>query len=74
MKRQQWTVTRRHASHSTAERRWDQAYQLLLAMPTVAGLGTLDADAPNGTMKEDCHARSRLRPGLDRAPGSGSND
>ena len=30
MERQQWTVTRRHASHSAAERRWDQACQLLL--------------------------------------------
>jgi hypothetical protein len=74
MRRQQWTVTRRHASHSAAERRWDQAYQLLLAMPTGAGLGTLDADAPTGTMEEDRHARSRLRPGLDCAPGSGPND
>jgi hypothetical protein len=74
MKRQQWTVTRRHACHSAVERRWDQAYQLLLAMPTMAGPGTFDADAPASTMEEDRHARSHLCPGLDRAPGSGSNN
>jgi hypothetical protein len=74
MMRQQWTVTRRQVSHPAAERRWDQAYQLLLAMPTVVGPGIFNADAPTNAMQEDCHARSNLRPGLDRAPGSGPND
>ena len=74
MKRQQWTVTRRQVSHPAAERRWDQAYQLLLAVLTPAGPGLLDVDAPTGTMEEDRHARSRLHPGFDCAPGSGPNN
>jgi hypothetical protein len=74
MKRQQWTVVRRQVSHPAAERRWDRAYQLLLATPAAAAPGVPAADTPTGAAEESRHARSRLRPGIDAAPGPGPND
>ncbi len=74
MKRQQWIVTRCQVSHPAAERRWDQAYQLLLSAPAAAGPGVPEANTPTGTPEEDRHACSRLRPGINHASGSGPND
>ena len=72
MKRQQWTVTRCQVSHPAAERRWDQALQLLLATPAVAA--DMAVVVPlTGTAEENRDAHSRLCPGIDAAPGPGAN-
>jgi hypothetical protein len=72
MKRQQWTVTRCQVGHPAAERRWDQAFQLLLATPAVAADVAVVVPL-TGTAEENRHARSRLCPGIDPAPGPGAN-
>ena len=72
MKRQQWTVAWRQVGHSAAQRRWDQAFQLLLATPAVAA-DVAAAVPPTGGLEENRHARSRLRPGIDSAPSPGAN-
>lgn len=72
MKQQQWTVVRRQVGHSTAERRWDQAFQLLLATPAVA-TDVAAVVPPTGGQEESRHARSHLRPGIDPAPSSGAD-
>ena len=69
MKRQYWTVVRRLANHDAAERRWDQAYLLLLSVPAVD-----PAVLPTGILERNRHARSPLRPGVDEAPSPGAND
>ncbi len=73
MKRQQWTVTRRQVGHSAAQRRWDQAFQLLMATPAVAA-DVAVVVPPTGGLEESRHARSRLRSGVNRAPSSGPNN
>ena len=73
MKRQPWTGSRRVVSHPTAQRRWDRAYQLLLQLGTGPGPVILDC-APQGLAEESRHADSRLRSGLDPAPGSVPDD
>ena len=72
MKRQQWTVTRRHVGHWAAQRRWDQAFQLLLATLAMAPDVAVTVPPRRG-LEESRHARSRLRSGIDRAPGPGAN-
>ncbi len=73
MRRQHWTLARRQVSHPAAERRWDQAYQQLLALlppdPGVSG-----ADSLTGTREGSRHARSHLCPGIDPAPSRGADD
>ena len=73
MKRQHWTVVRCQVSHPAAERRWDQAYQQLLALLLLSP-GIPGADPPTGTPEESHHARSHLRPGIDPAPSGGADD
>ena len=72
MKGQRWTVVRSRVSHPAAERRWDRAYQLLLAVPA-ADPGVPEADTPTGAPEESRHAGSHLRPGIDAAPSPGTN-
>src|SRR3712207_4798459 len=73
MKRQQWMVRRRPVGHPTAQRRWDRAYQLLLqATVAPASLSALPA-TPQVAAEESRHAGSRLRPGLEPAPGPGAD-
>jgi hypothetical protein len=72
MKRQHWTVTRRHVGHRAAQRRWDQAFQLLLATPAMVPDVAVTVP-PGGGLKESRHARSRLRSGIDHVPGPGAN-
>jgi hypothetical protein len=71
MKGQHWTVVQRQLGHPAAERRWDRAYQLLLSTPAAAP-GALEPDTPTGAPEESRHASSRLRPGIDPAPGRGA--
>jgi len=73
MKRQHWTLARRQVSHPAAERRWDQAYQQLLALLPL-GPGVPGADPLTGTPEESRHARSHLCPGIDPAPSRGADD
>jgi hypothetical protein len=70
MKRQQWIVRRQPVGRPAAQRRWDRAYQLLLQAP--AGLPALPA-TPQEAAEEGRHARSRLCPRLEPAPGSGAD-
>jgi hypothetical protein len=72
MKGQHWTVARSLVSHPAAERRWDRAYRLLLSVPAAAPGGP-EVDTPAGAPEESRHAGSHLRPGLDPAPGPGTN-
>ena len=73
MKRQQWVVRRQPVGRPAAQRRWDRAYQLLLQAPAApAALPALPA-APRDATEEGRHARSRLCPGLEPAPGPGAD-
>ena len=73
MKRQQWVVRRQAVGHSTAQRRWDRAYQLLLQarVPPVS-LSALPA-APRDAAEESHHAGSCVCPGFEPAPGAGAD-
>jgi len=73
MKRQPWTVSRQMVGHPAAQRRWDRAYQLLLQIAAGPDPASLDR-VPQGLAEESHHADSRLRPGLDPAPGSVPDD
>ena len=73
MKRQQWMVRRQPVGHPAAQQRWDRAYQLLLqAIAAPPGMPPLPA-APWDAAEESHHAGSRLRPGLEPAPGPGAD-
>jgi hypothetical protein len=73
MKRQQWMVRRQPVGRPAAQRRWDRAYQLLLQAPAApAGLPALPA-TPQEAAEEGRHARSRVCPGFEPAPGSGAD-
>jgi hypothetical protein len=71
MKGQHWTVARSQLGHPAAERRWDRAYRLLLAVPAAAP-DVSEADTPAGAPEESRHAGSHLRPGIDPAPSRGT--
>ena len=73
MKRQRWMVRRQLVGHAAAQQRWDRAFQLLLqATDATAGEPTLLA-APWDATEESRHASSRLRSGLNPAPGPGAD-
>ena len=73
MMRQHWTLMRRQVSHPAAERRWDEAYQQLLAVLN-PGPGVPGTNPPTATPEGGRHARSHLRPSIDPAPNGDADD
>ena len=69
MKRQ-WQVHRRGARRPDAQGRWDRAYQSILRW----SLEAKRASDPSANGKEEYHAGSGLRPGLDLQAGQASDD
>ncbi len=57
----QWQVRRRTAQSLDAQGRWDRAYQSILRW----SLEAKEASDPSVNGKEEYHAGSNLRPGLD---------
>ena len=69
MRRQRiWQVRRVSVPMATGQQRWDRAYQLLLQWAATSPSPTL-AQEPTLILPEVSHARSDLRPRLDRPPG-----
>ena len=66
----QWQVRRRTAQCLDAQGRWDRAYQCLLRWSLEADR----ASAPSKDGKEEYHAGSDLRPGLDLQAGQAPDD
>ena len=58
-----WTVCRKYSPRPDGERRWDQAYQLLVRQARQGGLALI--------AEEDADASGGVCPGLDHPPGPG---
>jgi hypothetical protein len=69
MKRQ-WQVRRGAVRSPDAQRRWDRAYQGVLRWT----LEAQQASGPSENGKEEYHAGSGLRPGLDLQAGQAPDD
>ena len=69
MKRQ-WQVRRRIVRRPDAQGRWDRAYQCVLRWTSEAE----PASGPSANGKEEYHAGSGLRPGLDLQAGQAPDD
>jgi hypothetical protein len=69
MKRQ-WQVRRGAVRRPDAQRRWDRAYQCVLRWT----LEARQASGPSENGKEEYHAGSGLRPGLDLQAGQAPDD
>jgi hypothetical protein len=68
MKRQ-WRVRRETVKRTDARQRWDRAYQSILQW----NLQTEPTSAPSANGKEDYHAGSGIRPGLDPRTGQAAD-
>jgi hypothetical protein len=68
MKRRQWTVQRTIRETADAQKRWDQAYLLVVEMARSVEQEEIRPEI------EVNHASSDLRPGVDPAASPGSND
>jgi hypothetical protein len=62
-----WQVRRTGVPMATGQQRWDRAYQLLLQWAVTNS--PAPAEKPALILPEVSHARSDLRPRLDRPPG-----
>jgi len=62
-----WQVRRTGVPTATGQQRWDRAYQLLLQW--TATTPPVPEQRPALILPEVSHARSDLRPRLDRPPG-----
>ena len=62
-----WTVCRQYSPRQDGERRWDQAYQLLVRWAGQGGLPGLTLIA-----EEDADASGGVCASLDLSPGSGA--
>jgi hypothetical protein len=69
MKRQ-WQVRRGAVRRPDAQRRWDRAYQCVLRWT----LKAQQVSGPSENGKEEYHASSGLRPGLDLQAGQAPDD
>jgi hypothetical protein len=67
MKRDQWTVQRTVRETADAQKRWDQAYLLVLEIARSVEQKKIQTEI------EVQHASSDLRPGVDPAAGPGTN-
>ncbi len=62
-----WQVRRTGVPMASGQQRWDRAYQLLLRWTAMTS--PAPAEEPVLILPEAFHARSDLRPRLDRPPG-----
>ena len=67
-----WTVRRTMQPDPDGQRRWDRAYQEALAWTTEMAVAPADALRGPGA-REDGHEGGALCPGVDTAPGAGSD-
>jgi hypothetical protein len=71
--RHQWRCSRSFQEQADGQRRWDQAYLLLVRWSSVAQPDrdppVVDPTVPAGNDEEVAHASSDLRAGLDPKPG-----
>ncbi len=63
----QWQKRRTVQEREDGQKRWDRAYLLLLEIARTAHLRQAE------DLQEENHANSDLCPGIDPAPGSGTN-
>ncbi len=66
-----WQVRRMGVPTASGQQRWDRAYQLLLQW--AATTSPAPVERPALILPEAFHARSDLRPRLDREPGRAPN-
>ena len=66
-----WQVRRTGVPTATGQQRWDRAYQLLLQW--TATTSPAPTEEPALILPEVSHARSDLRPRLDRSSGRAPN-